>query len=138
MPDFRRAFATKDQVDPIRHLIATALGWGGNPDKDAVYLNVTVPNNDGKTAYSLVVREVPVDGFWSVSVYNADGYFQKNEYGAYAFEQRHREDARRRLDCHSIRRLRRKHSQLHPDQHRDTIGKPGRRHYQTVRAARIR
>jgi hypothetical protein len=43
-----------------------------------------VPNNDGKTVYSLVVRDVPVDGFWSVSVYNAEGYFQKNPFDAYA------------------------------------------------------
>jgi hypothetical protein len=84
MPDFKYAFGTKDQVDPIRHLIGTALGWGGNPDKDAIYLNVTVPNNDGKTMYSLVVRDVPVDGFWSVSVYNAEGYFEKNPFDAYA------------------------------------------------------
>jgi hypothetical protein len=26
---------------------------------------------------------VPVDGFWSVSVYNAKGYFEPNQYGAY-------------------------------------------------------
>jgi hypothetical protein len=84
MPDFTHAFGTKDQVDPIRHLIGSALGWGGNPDKDAIYLNVTLPNNDGKTVYSLVVRDVPVDGFWSVSVYNAEGYFQKNPFDAYA------------------------------------------------------
>jgi hypothetical protein len=84
MPDFKHAFGTKDQVDPIRHLIGSALGWGGNPDKDAIYLNVTVPNNDGKTVYSMVVRDVPVDGFWSVSVYNAEGYFQKNAFDAYA------------------------------------------------------
>jgi hypothetical protein len=84
MPDFKHAFGPKDQVDPIRHLIGTALGWGGNPDRDAIYLNVSVPNNDGKAAYSLVVRDVPVDGFWSVSLYNAEGYFQKNPFNAYA------------------------------------------------------
>lgn len=84
MPDFRRAFGARNQVDPIRHLVGTALGWGGNPDKDAIYLNVSVPRNDGKTLYKLVVRDVPVDGFWSVSVYNAEGYFQKNPFDAYA------------------------------------------------------
>jgi hypothetical protein len=26
---------------------------------------------------------VPVNGFWLVSVYNAEGYYQKNEYDAY-------------------------------------------------------
>jgi hypothetical protein len=27
---------------------------------------------------------VPVDGFWSISVYDAQGYFQKNEPNAYS------------------------------------------------------
>lgn len=83
-PDFRRAFGTRDQVDPIRHLIGTATGWGGNPDKDAVYLNVTPERNDGRVVYTLEVRDVPVDAFWSVSVYNAAGYYEKNPYDAYS------------------------------------------------------
>ena len=33
--------------------------------------------------YRLTVKDVPVDGFWSVSVYNKDGYFQKNARNAY-------------------------------------------------------
>ena len=32
LPDFKKAFGTKDQVDPIRHLIGSASAWGGNPD----------------------------------------------------------------------------------------------------------
>jgi hypothetical protein len=83
MPDFKRAFGTKDEVDPVRHLIGTALGWGGNPDKDARYLNVTPERNDGKTIYRLVVKDVPVDAFWSISVYNAEGYFERNAYDSY-------------------------------------------------------
>ena len=35
LPDLRRAFGSKEEVDPIRHVIATASAWGGNPDKDA-------------------------------------------------------------------------------------------------------
>lgn len=84
MPDFKKAFGTKEQVDPVRHLIGTALGWGGNPDKDATYLNITPEKNDGSTVYKLNVQDVPVDAFWSVSVYNAAGYFEKNPYDAYS------------------------------------------------------
>ena len=84
MPDFKRAFGTKEEVDPVRHLIGTATGWGGNPDKDAVYLNITPAKNDGATIYKLDVKDVPVDAFWSVSVYDAAGYYEKNPYGAYA------------------------------------------------------
>jgi hypothetical protein len=81
---FKNAFGTKGQVDPVRHLIGTAAGWGGNPDKDATYLGVTPEKNDGTTIYKLKVKDVPVDGFWSISVYNSEGYFQKNDYNAYS------------------------------------------------------
>ncbi|HJQ97442.1 MAG TPA: DUF1254 domain-containing protein [Candidatus Polarisedimenticolaceae bacterium] len=84
LPDLRKAFGSPSQVDPTIHLIGTAMGWGGNPDKEAMYLNVTPPKNDGTTVHKLTVRYVPVNGFWSISVYNAQGYFQKNLYGAYS------------------------------------------------------
>ena len=83
MPDFKRAFGTKAEVDPVRHLIGAALGWGGNPDKDATYLNVTPAKNDGTTVHKITVRQVPVDAFWSISVYNAQGYYEKNAFNAY-------------------------------------------------------
>src|SRR5580704_9298749 len=84
MSDFKHAFGAKNEVDPVRHLIAAAAAWGGNPDKAAIYLNITPPNNDGKTIYRLTVKDVPVDGFWSVSVYNAAGFYEKNQYNAYS------------------------------------------------------
>jgi hypothetical protein len=84
IPDFKGAFGAKSQVDPIRHLIGSAVGWGGNPDKEATYLNITPSRNDGKTVYRLEVKDVPVNGFWSISLYNAEGYFQKNEANAYS------------------------------------------------------
>ena len=85
VPDQNRMFGTKEQVDPIRRLIGSAGGWGGNPDTEAKYLNVNPSRNDGKTVYKLAVSgDVPVAGFWSITVYDADGRFQKNEYDAYS------------------------------------------------------
>jgi hypothetical protein len=84
LPDFKDAFGSKDEVDPVRHLIVTAAAWGGNPDKDAIYLNVTPSKNDGKTIYKLKVNDVPVNGFWSVSLYNGAGYYEKNPDNAYS------------------------------------------------------
>ena len=83
--DTRRMFGAKeDQVDPVRHLIGTALVWGGLPEKDGLYLPVTPDRNDGATVYKLTVKDVPVDGFWSITVYNADGYLVPNQYNAYS------------------------------------------------------
>lgn len=84
MPDSKHAFGAKNEVDPVRHLIVTAMAWGGNPEKDAMYLNFTPPKNDGKTVHKLTLKDVPVDGFWSVTVYNAEGYLQANPQNAYS------------------------------------------------------
>ena len=85
LPDLRRAFGSRVQVDPVRHLIGTAAAWGGNPDKDAFYLNLTPAKNDGSTVYKLdVPTKVPVNAFWSVIVYDAEGRLQKNQYNSYS------------------------------------------------------
>ncbi|SAK86225.1 hypothetical protein AWB79_06035 [Caballeronia hypogeia] len=81
--DTRRAFGTKKEVDPVQYLIGAASAWGANAPRDAVYLNVVPAKNDGGTRYTLKVKDVPVDGFWSISVYNAEGYYEKNAYDAY-------------------------------------------------------
>ena len=85
LPDLKRAFGARFQVDQVRHLIGTAAAWGGNPDKDAFYLNVTPTRNDGSTVYKLnVPAKVPVNAFWSVIVYDAEGHLKKNAYNAYS------------------------------------------------------
>jgi hypothetical protein len=81
--DSNRMFGRKDQVDEVQHLLGTAAGWGGNPGYAALYSGVAPAKNDGKTAYTLTVKDVPVDGFWSISVYNAEGFFVKNSLNAY-------------------------------------------------------
>jgi hypothetical protein len=79
---FDHSFGAKSDVDPVRHLIATAAGWGGLPDGEATYIAVEPRLPIG--GYELTVRDVPVDGFWSISVYNADGYFEPNDRDAYS------------------------------------------------------
>jgi hypothetical protein len=44
---------------------------------------VTTPN--GPTPYTLTVTDVPVDGFWSVTLYDDEGYMPDNEYNAHSF-----------------------------------------------------
>jgi len=83
IPDFKGAFGAKGKVDPVRRLVGAAAAWGGNPDKDATYLNVTPAKNDGTTVHRVTVKDVPVDAFWSISVYNAQGYYEKNALGSY-------------------------------------------------------
>ena len=83
MTSFERSFGRKEDVDPVHHLIGTAAGWGGLPDAEATYVGVSPGLPIGE--YELTVGpNVPVDGFWSISVYNADGFFQPNERGAYS------------------------------------------------------
>jgi hypothetical protein len=84
LTDTSHAFGLKNEVDPIQRLVSAAATWGGNPRKDAIYLTVTPPKNDGNTIYNLNVKDVPVDAFWSISLYNGDGYFQKNDLNGYS------------------------------------------------------
>lgn len=60
----------------------TAFAWGGLPEYEAYYLNIEPNLPVG--AYQLTVKDVPVDAFWSISLYNKDGYFEENEFNAYS------------------------------------------------------
>jgi hypothetical protein len=82
MDSFTHSFGARDEVDPVHHLVSTAAGWGGLPDAEAAYVGVAPGLPVGE--YALTVGDVPVDGFWSISVYNADGFFEPNEKGAYS------------------------------------------------------
>jgi hypothetical protein len=84
MPDTKRMYGRKEDVDELRFVIGAANGWGANPPSEALYLNVVPSKNDGATVHRLTVKDVPVDGFWSVSVYNAEGYFEPNSLNAYS------------------------------------------------------
>ncbi len=93
LPDARGMFGAKTDVDPVLHFIGTAMGWGGNPDRDAFYLNRIAPNNDGKQVYRLTVREVPVEGFWSITIYNSEGFIAENDLKSYTLNNLTAKDA---------------------------------------------
>lgn len=82
MFDAKYTFGKKEEVKETRHLIGTAFGWGGLPVDEAFYLTKSKPLKAGES--QLIVNNVPVDGFWSISIYNKDGYFEKNKFDSYS------------------------------------------------------
>lgn len=78
------AFGMPDEVKPVDHLIGAISGWGGLPRTAAYYVLATVDDPSG-TPHALTVKDVPVDAFWSVTVYNADGFIEKNDRDAYSY-----------------------------------------------------
>ena len=80
---FDGAFGSRRETDPILHLLGTAAGWGGLPTRQATYIGVSPELPVGHYVLQ-VPRDVPVRGFWSVSVYNSEGYFEPNEAGRYS------------------------------------------------------
>ena len=50
------------------------LGWGGLKEEYVIYDSRFVDNNDGRTEYQLNFGEVPIDAFWSIIVYDNNGY----------------------------------------------------------------
>jgi len=83
MTSFESTFGRAQDVNPVHHVIGSAAGWGGLPDAEATYVSFSPGLPVGE--YELTVgADVPVDGFWSISVYNAEGYFEPNERDAYS------------------------------------------------------
>lgn len=82
--------ASIEEVDPVAYLISTADAWGGWKPQNAVYQNYIPRENDGNTPYILTLKNVPAgkEAFWSISVYNKDGYFEKNEHNKYVVNSR--------------------------------------------------
>jgi hypothetical protein len=81
LPDSERTFGSRSEVDPTRHLIGTAFGWGGLPESEAYYYIESQPMPVGR--YTFTFGDVPVDGFWSVTIYNREGYLEPNPFDSY-------------------------------------------------------
>ena len=107
LPDTKGLSGPRGAGDPVRRLIGAGAAWGGLPEQDALFVNVTPDRNDGRTVHRLTLKDVPVDGFWSVSVYDADGRFTTNPQKAYTVNSVTAEAERRRRGRGAVRRLRR-------------------------------
>jgi hypothetical protein len=81
LPDTDHMFGRKSDVDATRHLIGTAMGWGVLPESEAYYYLETEPQPVG--TYTFAFEDVPVDAFWSVTIYNRDGYLEANPYDSH-------------------------------------------------------
>ena len=83
--DTAYAFGRKEDVRPVDYLVGAAAGWGGLPLSAAFYILDSVEQNDGKTPHAVTVKDVPVNAFWSITVYNADGYLKANDRGVNSY-----------------------------------------------------
>lgn len=81
--DTRGAMGKKGEVDELLHTVATIAGWGLQPPENAMYQVVNIGLESDKKYIITVPSDVPVKHFWSITFYNAKGYFEKNDLDAY-------------------------------------------------------
>jgi hypothetical protein len=79
------ALGTRAETQPIKHLIFAAVGWGGMPNKNTIGDLGSVAKNDGSPHVLNVPKDVPVRAFWSVIVYDANGFIPENDLGLYSY-----------------------------------------------------
>jgi hypothetical protein len=82
LSDRARTFGSRSEVEATRHLIGTATAWGGLPESEAYYFIDSEPRAAGR--FTMTLRDVPVDAFWSVTIYNRDGYLEANPFGTFS------------------------------------------------------
>lgn len=75
-------FGARRDVDPVHHLLGTAMGWGGLPEHEAFY--VSDFERRATADHTMTLSDIPADAFWSVTVYNRDGFLEANAQRRYS------------------------------------------------------
>jgi len=73
-------FGGKSDLSPEMRNFGVAFGWGGLPKKGAVYPSLQVPVSPGP--FTLTLKDVPIaeNSFWSVTIYDQDGFSKGENY----------------------------------------------------------
>ena len=72
-----KMFGKKGDITLRDHNAGTAFGWGGFTPQQAVYPGYFPTSTEHQT---LTLKDVPVRAFWSVTVYDKEGYPQTDSY----------------------------------------------------------
>ena len=73
-------FAKKGEISSEMRNIGVAFGWGALAKKGAVYPSITIPESG--ECLMLTLKDFPMadNAFWSVTVYDKDGFAQGDNY----------------------------------------------------------